>query len=108
MPGAGGTKIVIRTSEGRYLSGSGDGLHLVNDIYRAVMLDPAEFQVEETLLELRKVTGLVFEALPLKLEEVFETCDICEQMLIPIMTFFNGRNFLCQKCRKAGLGGAPA
>jgi len=108
MPGAGGTKIVIRTSEGRYLGGSGDSLHLVNDIYRAVMLDPEEFLVEETLLELRKVTGLVFEAFPLKLEEVFETCDLCGQTLIPIMAFFDGLNFLCQECRKAGPGEARA
>ncbi len=102
MAGAGSSKVVIRTTEGRYLGGDVNSLRLVNDIYGAVLLDPAEIQMEETLLELRNVTGLVFEALPLKLEEVFETCDGCGQMVIPFMAFFDGKKFLCPDCRGAG------
>ena len=102
MAGPDSSKVVIRTTEGRYLGGDVNNLRLVNDVYGAVLLDPTEIRMEETLLELRNVTGLVFEALPLKLEEVFETCDGCGQMVIPLMAFFDGKKFLCLDCRGAG------
>jgi hypothetical protein len=102
MAGAGSTKVVIRTTQGRYLGGDVNSLRLVNDIYGAVLLDPAEVQMEETLLELQNVTGLVFEAMPLKMEEVFETCDGCGQMAVPFTVFFDGRKFLCLDCRAEG------
>jgi hypothetical protein len=37
------------------------------------------------------------------MEEVFETCDQCSRLVIPLQIFFDGQNFLCADCRKRRL-----
>jgi hypothetical protein len=93
-------KLVVRTPDGMYLSRGQQGLSFVNDIYGAVLLDPQEVEVEELLLKLRTLTGVLFEAVPLVMEEVFETCDQCAQLVIPLRVYFDGTVFLCPDCRK--------
>ena len=93
-------KFVVRTPDGMYLSRGQKGLSFVNDIYGAVLLDPKEVKVEDLLLKLQTLTGVLFEAVPLVLEEVFEICDQCAQLAVPLQVFFDGKSFLCPNCRK--------
>jgi hypothetical protein len=100
MAGPEQRKVVVRTPDGTYLSRGENGLRFVNDIYGAVLFEPKEDQMEELLLALQSLTGLVFEVVPLVVEEVFEPCDQCSRSFIPLQMFFDGQSFLCPECRK--------
>ncbi len=95
-------KVVIRTTDGMYLSTSSEGLRFSNDLYGAVVFDYEKDQVEQKLSLLRQVHGLALEAVSLKPEEVFETCDQCRRMVIPAMAFFDGKRFVCGACKRKG------
>ncbi|HWI56356.1 MAG TPA: hypothetical protein VNZ22_03970 [Bacillota bacterium] len=91
-------QIVIRTPDGKYLSGDANGLRLVHSVYEALLIDPERIPLEATLAELRRVTGLAVELASLDLAEVFETCDRCGQQVTPLIAYFDGRRFLCPDC----------
>jgi hypothetical protein len=94
-------KVLLRTPDGMYLSRGSDDLRLSNDVYSAVVCDYLKDQVEEKLSLLQRVHGLVLQAVPLNWEDIYETCDRCRQMVVPLRVFFDGKQFLCEECRKA-------
>jgi len=86
-----------------YLGGDANGWRLLNNVYGAVLFDQDPVQLSRTLTLLRGATGLTLEAVPLRLEAVFETCDRCRAMVIPLVAFFDGREFLCPDCRNQSI-----
>jgi len=95
-------KVVLRTAEGMYVTGSQGKLMFSNDVYGAVVFDYRADSIAEMLLTLQRLHGLVLTAVPLNPEEIFETCDRCKQMTVPLMLLFDGKQFLCERCQATG------
>src|SRR6266513_6409050 len=92
-------KVVLRNPDGKYITGSAINWGFVEDRCRAKIFDYLSHRVEEQLEFLRRCHGLVLKAEPLPANEVYETCDRCNQLVIPLKTFFDGEKFLCPACR---------
>jgi len=90
-------KVRIRNSEGRYLTG-GASSGFSDDPSKAIIFDYLRHQVAEQLDEIRRTRGILLEAVPVELAEVYETCDACRKLVSPFDTFFDGRRFLCFTC----------
>ncbi|HEV2395001.1 MAG TPA: hypothetical protein VG146_21840 [Verrucomicrobiae bacterium] len=92
-------KVVVKADNGMYLATTPDGLGLSNEVYGAVLFDYVDDKVEEKIIQLRQRHGIILQAVPLKMEDVLETCDQCDEKLVPLKAFFDGTQFLCPKCR---------
>ena len=92
-------KVFIRNAQGHYLAQDDHGLFFTNDRTSAVILDYRDDQVESQLEMIRKVHGVALVSDPVPAEEIYETCDRCRELFLPIMTFFDGKQFLCPDCR---------
>jgi hypothetical protein len=95
-------KVVLRTADGLYLTGSQGNLMLSNDVYGAVVFDYRADSIAAMVTRLERLHGLVLTAVPLNPDEIFETCDRCRQMSIPLLLVFDGKQFLCERCRDSG------
>jgi hypothetical protein len=98
-------KVFILNPEGEYLTAGQNGLHFTPDRSRALILDFRADQVAEQLGVIQAASGLVLRAEPVPLAEIYETCDRCKELFMPFMTFFDGKRFLCQDCRRLVAGG---
>jgi len=102
-------RVNIRNREGKYLAGHEDGLYFTEDRAVAIVLSYEADQVAEQLETIQRTQGVVLEPVPVPLEEIYETCDRCQELFMPVMTFFDGKQFLCAECgrRLARRPGAP-
>ena len=91
-------KVVLRDSEGRYVSGSAINWGFADDRSRAIVFDYVAERVEEQLEFLRKSHGIVLKVELLPANEIYETCDHCHRLIMPLKTFFDGERFLCPDC----------
>jgi hypothetical protein len=94
-------KVFIRNAQGKYLAQDANGLFFTEDRHAAVVLNYEADEVPRQLEVIQKSQGIRLTADPVPLEEIYETCDRCKELFIPFMTFFDGKRFLCEDCRKA-------
>lgn len=92
-------KVFIRNPQGHYLARDPNGLFFSNDRSRALVFNYCSDAVPEQLEQIRQTRGLLLAADPVPLDEVYETCDHCNELFTPLMTFFDGKRFLCADCR---------
>lgn len=101
-------KVFVLNPEGDYLAAGQNGLHFTPDRSRALILDFRGDQVAEQLSVIEAASGLVLRVEPVPLAEIYETCDRCKELFMPFMTFFDGKRFLCEDCRRLAAGSREA
>ncbi len=101
-------KVFIRDARGRYLAEDDYGLFFSSDRTRAMILNYRADRVEAQLETILKSEGVALRADPVPPEEIYETCDRCQELFLPFMISFDGKNFLCPDCRQRRSGGRPA
>jgi hypothetical protein len=94
-------KVFIRNAQGKYLAQDANGLFFTDDRTAAIVLNYEADEVPKQLEAIQKSQGVSLAADPVPLEEIYETCDRCKELFIPFMTFFDGKRFLCEDCRKS-------
>ena len=94
-------KVRIRNSEGKYLAGDMAGWGFSGDCSKAIVFDYVGHRVAEQLEVIRKIQGLVLEAVEVDPKEVLETCDGCTRLVSPFSIFFDGKSFVCPQCGEA-------
>ena len=95
-------KVVVRNPSGLYLFRGQNDWAFTAERSQAVVFDYLADKVEAQLALLFRAQGMELEAVPLPPNEVSETCDRCEQLIMPSVAFFDGRQFLCPDCRVIG------
>ena len=92
-------KVVLQTPEGKYLSGSAIHWRFTEERASAIVFDLFAQRVNEQIAFFREQLGFSLQPVPLPVEEVYETCDACQCLLMPRQIFFDGRRFLCADCK---------
>jgi hypothetical protein len=92
-------KVFIVNAEGKYLAGNPAHWFFTKNRESAVVLNHRADRVAEQLKELRLTQGIVLEAVPVPLQEIYEACDRCGELFMPFMIHFDGQRFLCLECR---------
>lgn len=93
-------KVFIQNPEGKYLAGEPSNWFFTEDRSLAIVFNYQADHVPEQLDIIRRTYGIELLVDPVPLEEIYETCDRCKELFMPVMTFFDGKLFLCPDCRK--------
>ena len=93
-------RVFIRNADGKYLARNDDNLFFTDDRLAAIVLSYRADRVPEQLELIRKFQGVALVADPVPPHEIYETCDRCQELFPPFMTYFDGQQFLCPDCRK--------
>jgi hypothetical protein len=93
-------KVFVRDPRGRYLAQDANGLFFSEDRSVAMVFNYRADAVVEQLEKLAETRGIALAAEPVPPEEIYETCDRCNDLFMPFMTFFDGNQFLCPDCRQ--------
>jgi hypothetical protein len=99
-------KVFIRNARGQYLAQDANGLFFTETRSAALILSYRADCVADQLEMIEKTHGLTLAADPVPPEEIYEKCDRCNDLFMPFMTFFDGKQFLCADCRRRALGHA--
>jgi hypothetical protein len=99
-------KVFIRNPRGKYLAQDANGLFFTEDRSAALVFNYRADSVAEQLEVIGRTYGIALAADPVPPEEIYETCDRCQELFMPFMTFFDGRQFLCADCRRRASGRA--
>jgi len=91
-------RVHILNPQGKYLAGDGETLYFTAQRAEALVLSYEADRVAEQLEAIRRAQGILLEAVPVPLEEIYETCDRCQELFMPFMTHFDGKQFLCVEC----------
>jgi hypothetical protein len=92
-------KVFIHNTEGKYLTRGDQSWVFTDNRLAATIFYYAADRVAEQLETLRKTQGIVLEAVPVPLDEIYENCDRCGELFMPSMIVFDGKQFLCAECR---------
>ena len=92
----------IRNADGQYLGGEAQSLGFCDDIKKAIVFDSRRDRINEQLEYVRQTQGIILEAIPVDPKEIHETCDRCGRLGLPFQIFFDGRQYLCARCRNVG------
>ncbi len=92
-------KVRLRNSEGKYLAADPSGWTFSTDCAKAFVFDYVGDRIEEYLESIARMSGVVLKAMPVDPKEFLERCDQCQQAVAPTNAFFDGRRFLCPRCR---------
>jgi hypothetical protein len=98
-------RVVLRNAQGKYVAWDANGVYLTLDRHEALVLSYRADRVAEQIEEIWKSQGISLAAEPVPLEEIYETCDQCHDQFMPFMTFFDGKRFLCNDCRRKQASG---
>ncbi len=93
-------KVFIRNTQGKYLAQDGTGLFFTDDRASAIILGYKSDRVPEQLEAIQRTQGVTLAADPVPPEEIYESCDRCNELFMPFMTYYDGKFFLCGDCRK--------
>jgi hypothetical protein len=96
-------KVVLRTAEGNYLAGEPGAWEFSGDIANAAVFNYLADDIEAQIQSVIESQGITLEAVHVASRDVHETCDRCEDVVMPAQAYFNGSQFLCPDCR----GGTP-
>ncbi len=94
-----GIKVIIRSPDGRYVSGHQEAWSLTPDSSKARVFDFVADHIAEQLESLRHSHGPTWVAVPVDPRERYEICDLCGQRVMAPKIFFDGRQFLCFECK---------
>ncbi len=100
-------KVFIRNTQGKYLAQDTNGLFFTDDRTAAIILGYKSDRVREQLEVIQRTQGVQLAADPVPPNEIYETCDRCNELFMPFMTFFDGKRFLCNDCRKLARTARP-
>jgi hypothetical protein len=92
-------KVFIQNPEGKYLAGDAESWFFSEDRTRALVLNYKGDRVAEQLEGIRRSQGITLKSVPVPLAEVYETCDRCQELFMPSMILFDGKQFVCADCR---------
>lgn len=92
-------RVMIRNAQGKYLAQDDYGLFFTADRFAAMVFSYRADNVADQLALLQKTQDVVLVAEPVPPEEIYERCDRCQDLFMPWMTYFDGRQFLCEECR---------
>jgi len=92
-------KVVIRTSDGKYLAGEIDERSYTEDLALARVFNYITDRVGERLGLLERETGAELTAVAIDPYERYELCDRCNRRVMSSKVFFDGKHFLCPECR---------
>ena len=101
-------KVFVRDARGKYLAQDANGLFVSEDRSAALVFNYRGDSVAEQLRILAETHGVALTAEPVPPQEIYETCDQCQDLFMPFMTFFDGKQFLCADCRRRGSGRAAS
>jgi len=93
-------KVFIRNVRGQYLAGVADQAYFTDNRSEALVVNYRSDRVPEQIAVIRKTQGIFLMADPVPLEEIYEKCDRCGELASPLMTLFDGVQFICADCRK--------
>ena|ERR1035441_3386593 len=93
-------KVFIRNPRGKYLAQDANGLFFTEDRSAALIFNYQADAVLEQIEMIGRTHGISLAAEPVPPEEIYETCDLCKDLFMPFMTFFDGKQFLCPDCRR--------
>ena len=93
-------RVFIRNARGKYLAQDAHGLFFTEDRSAAIVFNYRLDHVTKQLEMIQQKHGIVLAADPVPAEEIYETCDRCQELFMPSMTFFDGKRFLCPDCRR--------
>ena len=99
-------KVFIRNARGQYLAQDENGLYFTETRLAALILNYRADRVVDQLEMIEQTHGLTLAADPVPPEEIYEKCDRCQDLFMPFMTFFDGKQFLCADCRRRASGRA--
>ncbi len=91
-------RVVLRSPEGCYVAGGPKDWAFTANLADAAVFNYLADGVEAQLVSLRQSHGLVLEAVHVAAHELCETCDRCQETVLPTIAFFNGKQFLCPDC----------
>jgi hypothetical protein len=92
-------KVVLRNTEGKYLTGDRGSWTFTNDRTAARVFDYVSDRIEEQLGTMEREFGLVLAAVPIDSRDRYETCDRCGKPLASFRIYYDGRQYLCPACR---------
>ena len=95
-------KVVLRTPDGHYLAGGPTDWEFTNHLTEAAVFNYLADEIETQLETIKKAQGFVLEAVHVAALELCETCDRCQETVLPTIAFYNGKQFLCPDCSDAG------
>jgi len=95
-------KVFIRNARGQYLAQDAAGLFFTETRASALILNYRADRVPEQLEMIEQTQGIALSADPVPPEEIYERCDRCQDLFMPFMICFDGKQFLCTDCRKRG------
>jgi hypothetical protein len=93
-------RVFIRNARGKYLAQDANGLFFTEDHSAALVFSYRSDCVSEQIEMIGTKHGIALTAEPVPPEEIYETCDRCQDLFMPFMTFFDGKQFLCPDCRR--------
>ena len=95
-------RVKIRNVHGKYLAQDDHGLYFTEERTVGMVFNYRSDCVADQLRMLQEVHGIALAAEPVPAEEIYEVCDRCQDLFMPFMTFFDGKQFLCADCRRRG------
>ncbi len=91
--------VVLRNREGKYLTGQTGAWSFIERIEQARVFDYVADHIPEQLDLLERNHGIALAALPLDPRERYETCDRCGDRAFAFRMYFDGKEYLCPRCR---------
>jgi len=92
-------KVLILTADGRFLTREGRSWKLTKDRTEAEVFDYPISHLADQIGRIPNGFGSVFVLLPVEALKADEICDRCGLVVSPSKAFFDGKQFLCPKCR---------
>ncbi len=93
-------KVVLRSPEGRYLAGGPTEWEYTDNLADAAVFNYLADAIESQLEIIGQLHGVALEAVHVAATELCETCDRCQESVLPTIAFFNGKQFLCPDCTR--------
>jgi hypothetical protein len=91
-------KVFIQNSEGKFLARGDQSWVFTENRSAATVFHYDGDRVADQLEALRQTQGIVLTAVPVPLQEIYESCDRCHDFFMPSMIRFDGQHFLCPDC----------
>ncbi len=92
-------KVVLRSPDGHYVSGGPGEWDFTDNLAEAAVFNYLADNIETQLELIRTTQGLALEAVHVAAHELCETCDRCNETMLPTVAFYTGKQFLCPDCR---------
>ncbi len=94
-------RVVIRNPAGQYLTDDATRLFFTDDRTQATVFHYRGDNVQEQIEAILQKQGVALVADPVPPEDIYETCERCQELFMPYMIFYDGKQFLCAECRAA-------